>query len=97
MHDPESAELRLSASRKGGYARSNAARAAKLVPVALTTQDLILALSRALRRVEEGAMAPGPANAIASLAKVINAIHATSELESRLAELEEHAGIARVA
>jgi hypothetical protein len=45
MHDPEAAELRLEASRKGGHARSNAARAAKAVQPALTTDDLLMTLS----------------------------------------------------
>ncbi len=93
MHDPESSDLRLAASRKGGYARSNAARAAKAMPAALSTQDLLVTLSRAIKSVEEGAMEPGPANAISSLARTMNAIRETSELEARLLELEVRAGI----
>jgi hypothetical protein len=92
MHDPESAELRLEASRKGGHARSNAARAAKVMPAALTSEELLVTLSRAMDKVEKGELEPGPANAISSLARAMNSIRETTEIERRLSELEQRAG-----
>jgi hypothetical protein len=94
MHDPESAELRLEASRKGGHARSNAARAAKAMPAALTSDELLVTLSRAIHKVEKGELEPGPANAISSLARAMNSIRETTEIERRLSELEQRAGVA---
>ncbi len=93
MHDPESAELRLEASRKGGHARSNAARAAKAMPTALTSDELLVTLSRAIAKVEKGELEPGPANAMASLARAMNSIRETMEIERRLSELEQRAGV----
>jgi hypothetical protein len=93
MHDPESAELRLEASRKGGRARSNAARAAKALPPAMTSDDLLVTLSEAIRKVDRGELEPGPANAISSLARAMNSIRETTEIERRLAELEQRAGV----
>ena len=93
MHDPESAELRLEASRKGGHARSNAARAAKAMPAALTSDELLVTLSRVLGKVESGELEPGPANAISSLARAMNSIRETTEIERRLSELEQRAGV----
>jgi hypothetical protein len=93
MHDPESAQLRLEASRKGGRARSNAARAAKALPPAMTSDDLLVTLSEAIRKVDRGELEPGPANAISSLARAMNSIRETTEIERRLAELEQRAGV----
>ena len=93
MHDPESAELRLEASRKGGHARSNAARAAKAMPAALTSDDLLVTLSRVIAKAEKGEIEPGPANAISSLARTMNSIRETTEIERRLSDLEARAGI----
>jgi hypothetical protein len=92
MHDPESAELRREAGRKGGHARSNAARAAKAMPAALTSDELLVTLSRAMVKVEKGELEPGPANAISSLARAMNSIRETTEIERRLSELEQRAG-----
>jgi hypothetical protein len=94
MHDPESAELRLEASRKGGHARSNAARAAKAMPAALTSDDLLVTLSRVIGQAEEGTIEPGIVNCISGAARTMNEIRKTTELERRLEELESRAGIA---
>ena len=88
-HDEALAGERQGWRAKGGSARSNAARAEKAMPAAMTTHDLLVTLSRAIQRVEDGTMEPGPANAIASLAKVISALHEASIMESRVAALEE--------
>jgi len=94
MHSPDHAEMRREASRKGGRARSNQARAAKAMPAALTGDELLALLSACLRRVEAGTLEAGPANAIAGLAKAITAIRESTDTEARLAELEARAGLA---
>src|SRR5215212_6473813 len=71
MHDPESAELRREASRKGGHARSNAARAAKVLQPALTTDDLLVTLSEIIRRAEKSEIEPGIVNCISGAARTM--------------------------
>lgn len=85
-HDPAIATERDAARRQGGYNKSNRSRAAKTM--ALTSDDLLLTLSRAILKVEAGTLEPGPANAMASLARAMTSIRETSDLEQRLAELE---------
>jgi hypothetical protein len=94
MHDPASADMRREAGRKGGHARSNQKRARKAMPTALTSDELLVTLSRAIDKVEKGELEPGPANAIASLARAMNSIRETTEIERRLSELEQRAGVA---
>src|SRR5215208_4861759 len=69
MHDPESAELRREAGRKGGHARSNAARAAKVLQPALTTDDLLVTLSNIIRKAEKREIEPGIVNCISGAAR----------------------------
>jgi hypothetical protein len=97
MHDPESAQLRLEASRKGGHARSNAARAAKAMPAALTSDDLLVRLSQVIDKAEKGQIEPGVVNCISGAARTMNEIRKTTEIERRLEELEGRAGIVRSA
>jgi hypothetical protein len=93
MHSPEAADARREASRKGGYARSNQARAAKAMPAALTSDDLLVTLSRAIDKAEKGEIEPGIVNCISGAARTMNEIRKTTELERRLEELEARAGI----
>jgi hypothetical protein len=90
-HHPENQERLAEGRKRGGYGKSNAARARK--QLALTNEDLLISLSRALKKVESGAISPGPANAMAQLARTINELRKTQELESRLQALEGRAGI----
>ena len=94
MHDPESTELRREASKKGGHARSNAARAAKVMPPAMTSEDLLVTLSAVIRRAEKREIEPGIVNCISGAARTMNEIRKTTELEQRVEELERRAGIA---
>jgi hypothetical protein len=93
VHDPAAADRRREASKKGGHARSNQARAAKQLPPAFTSDELLAVLSGAIRKVEQGTLDPGPANAISSLARAMNSIRETTEIERRLTELEQRAGV----
>src|SRR4051812_23389674 len=87
-HSPALAAEREAARRRGGAARSNQARAAKHLPPVLSSSDLLAVLSGAMRRVERGELEPGPANAMAALARAMNTIREATEFENRLATLE---------
>jgi hypothetical protein len=93
-HAPSWAERRRQWSSEGGRRRSNAARARKELSAALTSDELLVTLSRAISKVEKGELEPGPANAIASLARAMNSIRETTEIERRLSDLEQRAGVA---
>ena len=88
MHDPGSTELRREASRKGGQNRSAKVRAAKLVPEALSADELVGWLSMLFTSVMSGKIEPKIGTACATLARTLMDIHAVSDLEARLAELE---------
>ena len=92
-HDERLAGRRREWSRRGGVGRSNASRARRSLPAALTSEELLATLSQAITKVERGELEAGPANAIASLARAMNAIRETTEIERRLADLEAAAGI----
>ena len=93
-HDPAIATERAEARRRGGEHRSNRVRAAKTVPLAMSTDDLLARLSEAIRRVEAGELEPGVVNVMANLARAMNAIRESSEIEQRIRDLELRAGIA---
>jgi len=95
MHDPASVELRRDAGRKGGYARSNAARARKAIPEAMTAEEMAGWLSLVFTRVLTGQTSPKIGAACAQLARTMLVVQETALLEERLAELEERAGIRR--
>ena len=95
-HAPELAERRREWSGRGGKGKSNAARAKRaLGDEAMTLAEVKSVLCRALRKVEAGQMEPGPANALASLARAITQVAEASEIEERVVALEAAAGIQR--
>lgn len=96
-HSPRWEEKRREWSRKGGAARSNARRATKQMPAALTSGDLLVTLSRAIRNVETGLLEPGPANAMAVLARTMSSIREATEVEARLSALEDAASRSGIA
>jgi hypothetical protein len=93
VHDPNAAEARRDASRKGGRARSNKARAAKNLPEALTPDDLQSYLALTLRGVLSGRLQPAVGSCIAALARSIVTVREATELEGRVVELEQTAGL----
>jgi len=93
VHCPNAAERRRAASVKGGRARSNAARAAKQTPEAMSAQDLAGWLSVLFRGVLSGRIEPKIGTACATLARTLHEVKHTSELEERLSELEALAGL----
>ena len=91
-HSPSNREERAAWCRRGGTGRSNANRARKqLASAALTPAELVSTLCRALIKVEEGTLEPGPAQAMAGLARAILAATAAADVESRLVALERGA------
>lgn len=90
-HDPDNAEAVREAARKGGVNKSNRARAAKELADVMELDGVQAVLSRALRKVEDGQMPPGPANALANVARALVSVKQADELEERIAELERRA------
>ena len=89
LHSPETAAARQEACKKGGRGRSNAARAAKAMPAtALTTDELLLTLSRIIAKAERGEIEPGVVNAISGAARTMGELRKSGEIEQRLAQLE---------
>ena len=93
-HHPELESQRAEERRRGGHARSNAARARKkLAGDVRDMNDVKSRLMVALAKVEEGELEPGPANAMANLARAIATVAQAGEMEDRIRELEARAGL----
>jgi hypothetical protein len=88
MHDPASAEARREASRKGGKARSHKARAAKLVPEALTADEVAGWLSLVFTATLSGTLEPKIATACATVARTLLEASAVAD-QPRVEELQE--------
>jgi hypothetical protein len=88
-HDPELAEQRAAWRRKGGEGRSNAARARKQLSGDIRDlTDVKAILLRSMTAVEGEQLAPGAAQALASLARAIVVVSGAGDFEDRLAALE---------
>jgi hypothetical protein len=86
-HSPALAAERDEARRRGGSARSNQARARKQMSGLNDMTDVKARLMVALAKVEEGELEPGPANAMANLARAIATVAGVADFEGQLAEL----------
>jgi hypothetical protein len=90
-HDPSYRSRKHEGSRRGGEAKANARRAAKLwasIGNAVNQDDLPAMLRACLISVRDGTMEPAQASAIAGLAKASVSITNEIELEARLTALE---------
>ena len=90
-HDPDPAAVaaRREHSRKGGAARSNRARARKALPNGtLTMAEVRGLLGITLRGVLAGKVEPGVGTACANIARALNEVTKTAEVEERIADLE---------
>ena len=99
-HDPELAEKRAGWAKSGGQGRANEARARKAMPNALSSDDLLVTLSRIIKRVEDGELEPNILTAISGAARTMAEIRKASEVEEltrRLGELESLAARSRLA
>lgn len=92
FHDPDAAEERRAASRKGGANKANAVRAERRM-VNYTVPHVRVVLSTAMNEVFEGRMDIGLAAALATLGRAVILANEKSDMEARLAELERRAGI----
>src|ERR671918_732984 len=86
-HDPDLAEQRAQARRKGGQNKARATRARKALPSRL--QSIAELLERALQEVYSGDLEPRQATALASLSGALVRLYETSALEQRMASIEE--------
>ena len=95
MHDPDSVELRREASRKGGKARSNHARAAKSIPHAMNVADLAGYLSQLFTSTVSGETEPKVASAAAGIARVLLEAQ-TAASQPAIEDLQEQIAVLRM-
>ena len=93
MHDPAAAETRREAARKGGRARSNQARARAATQEAMDAAELGGWLTVLFKGVMTGRVEPRVGTAAATIARTLMEVRTATELETRIAGLEERAGI----
>ncbi len=86
-HHPAWAERRKEWSVRGGKGKSNEARARKRLAGVSDMTDVKARLMVALGKVEEGELEPGPANAMANLARAIATVAGVADFEGQLADL----------
>ena len=91
-HHPDLAAERREWSRRGGENKSNKARAAKAAQ-GMGLADVQALLAVVLKGTVTGRFTPGQASACAAVARAMATIHEGVEIETRLAELEQRAGI----
>lgn len=96
-HDPETKSQRAEWSKRGGAARSNQVRARRALKGDIRDIAAVKAsLFSALAKVEAGELDPGPANAMANLARAIVSVAGVADFEVQLSEMrQELAEIAR--
>lgn len=95
-HHPDLATDRAEWSRRGGSQKSNKARARRLyTDGVLSPVEVEGLVGTSLRAVIGGKMTPGQGQAVAALARAAMTVREVAELEQRIADLEERAGIAR--
>ncbi len=95
-HSPRVKVERADARRRGGQAKSNAARAAKMwaaVGREIPDENLPALLKAAMLDVRAGKIEPAVATALATLAKAAVSITADIDLERRIDALEQEAGL----
>ena len=96
-HTDGLAEKRKSWSAAGGRAKSNEARAKRLLPEAMDAAELAGLLSGVFRRLVDGEIEPNLATAAGSLARSMIEIARAAHVEDRLVEIERQLGIERSA
>ena len=89
LHDPGSAEARREGARKGGKARSTAARAKRQVPEAMTADELAGYLSLLFKSVLTGKTEPKVGTAAATIAKVLHDVKTSIDLADLAAQVDE--------
>jgi hypothetical protein len=96
-HDESLNERRRQGSIKGGANRSSRARARKQMQDALLSiNDIDGLLCRALVQVAAGRMDASVGSSLATISKTLVGIRQAGELEKRLEQLEQAAGLGNV-
>ena len=89
-HDPERVTDLAEWRRRGGRESSHRSRARKALAGDIRDMtDVKARLMVALAKVEEGELEPGPANAMANLARAIATVAGVADFEAQLAELRQ--------
>jgi hypothetical protein len=89
-HDPALSADREAARRRGGSARSNAARAKKELPAGVLNNDQLRGvLGLTIAKVLNGAVEPGVGSSVASLARAYVAVTEAGAVETLQAEVDE--------
>lgn len=86
-HEPRMKEKIAAGRHKGGKGKSNAARARKAILQDL--RDVSDVLLQSIRETESGAMSPGKATALATLARAYVAVHEAGLIDSRIDAIEK--------
>ncbi len=89
-HDPALEAERTAGRRQGGRQRANTARARKAMKGA---GAVVPVLWQALNDLAAGTLEPARGQAMASVARALVAVHEATELEERIAALEQVAGV----
>jgi len=92
-HTPDLAEQRRRWSASGGRAKSNTARAKRLLPEAMEADELGAWLAAVFRKLIAGDVEPGVATASASLAKAMIEVARAAHVEDRIVEIERQLGL----
>ena len=93
-HEPGLEAERQAARRRGGESRSNRVRAGRRYAAAvLSLRQVQGMLSVVLEDVIAGDVEPGIATAAAGVARAIASVAQVGDIEERLAELEQRAGV----
>jgi hypothetical protein len=93
-HHPDLEEKRTEGRRKGGQNRSSSARARKALTGDIRDMtDVKARLMVALAKVDAGELEPGPANAMANLARAIATVAGVADFEGQLAELRQELAV----
>ena len=89
-HDPEADTQRRELSRRGGQARSNAARARKKLPAGVLSNDELRGVvGQTIADVRSGKVEPGVGSSVASLARAYVAVTAAGAVETLQAQVDE--------
>lgn len=94
-HHPDRSDQRDQWNRAGGRARSNQARARKQLPADFNATDLRATLAATIGQALSGAVAPGVATSVASLARAWLAANEQADLVERIEALEDAAATRR--
>jgi hypothetical protein len=93
-HDPEAEVERRQNAAKGGKSRSNLSRLKRSLPTeTLDFDDVQGVLGAVLRDLLAGKLDPPVANAAANVARAFAAIAQAGEIEARIRDLEQQAGL----